>query len=283
MIQPLKNVFLVSANESANEYTESGIWIDRSWDKYKHAVRNGIIRQVPLSISKKYKNDVELKKGDKIYFHHFTVQPDNYILDEGHRLYKADYFNIYCVIRKGNPVVIEDWLFASPVMETEEDITKIYGKLKLYTKASPDRKKLLAKAEFISKEAEKQGLKAGDTIIYKNDADYEMTVEGKLYYRMKLANVAAVVRDGNVVPLRDEVLIETNFKEETLRDSGIILVNLKPERTQQANIHTKGINSEYQVGDSILYIYGTGVRVEYEGKKYCILRQEEVLGIRQEA
>ena len=140
----------------------------------------------------------------------------------------------------------------------------------------------MAKAEFISKEAEKQGLKAGDTIIYKNDADYEMTVEGKLYYRMKLANVAAVVRDGNVVPLRDEVLIETNFKEETLRDSGIILVNLKPERTQQANIHTKGINSEYQVGDSILYIYGTGVRVEYEGKKYCILRQEEVLGVMQE-
>src|SRR3972149_11987988 len=167
MIQPLKDVFLVSANEEENSKTKSVIFIDTTWDKYKHAVQNGIIQQVPLSISKKYKNDVQLKKGDKIYFHHFVVQPDNYILDEGRRLYKTDYFNIYCVIRKSNPVMLEDWIFASPVMETEEDIAKFYGKLKLFTKPAPGMKKLLAKAEFISKQGVEQGLKAGDTIIYK--------------------------------------------------------------------------------------------------------------------
>src|SRR3990167_362372 len=282
MIKALKDMYFVSLNEDENTKTKSGFFIDTTWQPYHYATQNGIIESTPIAISKKYKNDVKLEKGERIFFHHFVHSADNYILVQGRKLYKADYFNIYCVIRKRIPVMLEDWIFASPVMETEEDITKIYGKLTLFTKSAIGRKKLLAKAEFIGGEARRQGLKAGDTIIYKNDADYEMTEEGKRYYRMKLANVAAVVRNGNVVPLRDEVVIETNFKEETLQDSGIILVNLKPQRTQEANIYSKGINSEYQVGDSILYIYGTGVRVEYEGKKYCILRQEEVLGVMQE-
>lgn len=296
-VTPLKDCFLVSADEEKNSKTKSGLFLDVTWNKYLHAVQDGIIEEIPLSISKKYRYDVKLKKGDKIFFHHFTIQPDNYLLDEGRKLYKADYFNIYCIIRGGVPVVLEDWVLATAIPETEEDITKKYGSLTLYTKAVVGKKRLLAKAEYISKQAEEQGLKVGDTIIYKTDADYEMMVEGKEYYRMKLINIAAIIRKGNmidvdtgiskplpdmIIPLRDEVAIKTNFKEETVRASGIILVNLKPERTQQAKIYSKGVSSEYSVRDEILYLYGTGVRIEHEGKKFCILRGEEVLGVMQE-
>lgn len=283
MITPLKDMFLVSANERENETTKSGLFLDTTWDKYKHAVQNGIIESIPHRISKTYKNDVELKRGDKVYFHHFVVQPDNYMMDGGERRYKALYSQIYCKIEDGAPVMLEDYVLSTPIMETEEDIKKTFGDLTLYTKTTTGKKPLVAKVEYLSKTAQEHGLKIGDTIIYKSDADYDMLIEGREYYRMKLFNVGAVIRNGNIIPMNDEVIVEDTFRDENTTSTGIILINLKPEKTQQTRIYSKGINSIYGVGDEILYFYGTGTRVEYEGKRYCILKQEQVMGVMQEA
>lgn len=279
MIKPLKDLFLVSANESQNEKTESGIFIDTTWDKYRHAVQDGIVESVPLTITPKFRGDVDIKVGDKVYFHHFVVQQDNYILHNGKKLFKADYYNMYCKIENGEPVMLEDWILAEPVFEKEEDIQKKIGSLVLYTKATPDKKKKIATVSYVSKTGEDQGLKNGDTIVYKDSADYDMKIEGKEYYRIKLANVAAIIRDNKIIPLNDEVVVENNFKQETTLNSGIIMVNLKPERTQSGKLYSVGVNSEYKEGDHVLYFFGTGIKLDHEGNHYSILRHEQVLGL----
>lgn len=286
MIVPLKDQYLISANEEANSKTESGLFIDTTWEKYKWAVQVGIIESIPQQLRKPYRNDVEINKGDKVYFHHFVVQQDNYIEEDGKKLFKCPRFHLYCVIKNGIPVMIDDWILATPILEKEEDIVKTFGTLKLFTKATPDKLHLLAVAEHISKQAEEQGLKVGDTIVFRKDADYDMKIEGKDYYRMSIKNVVAIIRDKKVIPMREEVLIVNNAKSELVRDSGIIMPIFKPNREVIEKIVAIGIQDEekqFKINDEILFHYGIGAQVEYEGVKYIVLKQEEVIGLLQEA
>jgi co-chaperonin GroES (HSP10) len=279
MISPLKNHYLISANEDENEHTESGIWIDRTWDKYKHAVQCGIIESSPLKITTPFRDDVEINKGDKVYFHHFVVQQDNYVIEDGKKLFQCPRFNLYCVVKNGIPVMVDDWVLVSPILETESDIIKTFGTLKLYTKSTPDELHLMATAEFISKQAEGQGIIAGDIVVYKKDADYDIMIEGKKYYRMKLANVVAVIRNNKLLPLRNDILVADNTSLEERRPSGIILP-INPKREQCENILAIGPQDEKQftIGEEVLFFRKTGASVEHEKIKYIVLRQEEIAG-----
>lgn len=281
MISPLKNAYLVSADEEANSKTKSGILIDTSWDKYKNAVQVGVIESLPLHISDPFREDFPISIGDTAYFHHFTVQPDNYIEKDGKRYFKLNRYHLYCVVKDGAIRMVDDWILCSPIMEKEEDTKKQIGDTILYTKASPDKVKFMATAAHISKQAEEQGMKVGDTVVFRQNADYEMIVEGVEYYRMKLANAVAIIRDKELIPLRDEVIVNNSNEFEEVLPSGLIKLNFKPKREQIESIIAIGSQDEekqFGVGDSIMFHDGTGSRVECYGKKYVVLRQEEIIG-----
>ena len=177
--------------------------------------------------------------------------------------------------------MLDEWLLASPIHESEEDITKIFGTLKLFTKASPDKKYLMAKVEHLSKGCESQGLKKGDTIFFRTSADYDMKIEGKDYYRMKVFNVVAIIRNNKLVPLRDEIIVEDNITNEVVRPSGLIIPILKPQREQIEKVLMVGKQDEekqFQVGEDVMFFNKGCQHIEHDGKKYCILRQAEVIG-----
>lgn len=331
MIKPLRDLYLISLNEEQNSVTKSGIIIDTSWQKLHHAVQDGIIESLPLSVTEPYpyKNNVDIKIGDKAYFHHFVHSEDNFILDGEKKLYKCPRYHLYCIVRrktpkevydimskddmvlrlkaeriktKGKPdgvkidleelekytlslpteiIMLDDWLLASPILETEDDIIKTFGTLKLFTKAAPDKIEGMCKAEFVSKECEKQGIKPGDIIYFKKDADYEMKIEGGDYYRMKIANVVAVLRQGELLPIRDEIMIENTAKKELVTASGIILPRLRKGRQQTEVIFKIGdgdAEKEFRVGDYVSIFWYTGSGVNHKDKNYIFLRQEEIIG-----
>ena len=286
MIQPLKDMYLISLNEEENTKTESGIWIDTTWgNKYAHSVQNGIIESIPQQVSKSYKDDVGIKTGNRAYFHHFVHADDNYIIDGERKLFKCNRYHLYCIIQNETIQMLDEWLLASPILETEESIIKEFGTLKLWTKASPDKMHLMATSEHISKECERQGLKVGDTIFFRSDADYNMNIEGKEYYRMSLKNVVAVVRGGKLLPLRDEIIVINNSKNEEIRPSGLIIPILKSQREQCEKILYIGDQDEekqFKIGDEVMFFNQGCQKIEFEGVKYAILRQEEVIGVFQD-
>jgi len=287
MIKPLKNTYLVSADPDKYSKRESGINVDTSWNKYDWATQDGIIESVPTFVeetprdtSKRYKTDVEISVGDKVYFHHFVVADDMKITSGDKVYYKLPRYHMYCVVKNLNIIMLDYWVLVSPIMEKEEDIIKEFGTLKLWTKTAPGEINLMGKVEHVSTAGIEQGINKGDTILFKKDSEYKMTIEGNDYYRMELANVVAVIRDNKPFPLRDEIIVRNNSTKEQIRPSGLIIPT-KPAREQIEKVEAVGIQDEeeqFLVGDEVMFHHHTGSKVEYAGNKYVVLRQLEVIG-----
>ena len=87
----------------------------------------------------------------------------------------------------------------------------------------------------------------------------------------------------NIKPLADRVLIEP-APAETKTVGGIIIPDTAKEKPLQGSIVAvgKGTKDEEMVlkeGDTVLYGKYAGTELEYEGKKYLIMRQSDVLAV----
>ena len=87
----------------------------------------------------------------------------------------------------------------------------------------------------------------------------------------------------NIKPLADRVLIEP-APAETKTVGGIILPDTAKEKPLQGTIVAvgKGTKDEEMIlkeGDTVLYGKYAGTELEFEGKKYLIMRQSDVVAV----
>ena len=87
----------------------------------------------------------------------------------------------------------------------------------------------------------------------------------------------------SIKPLADRVLIEP-APAETKTVGGIIIPDTAREKPQQGTIVAvgKGTKDEEMVlkeGDTVLYGKYAGTELEFEGKKYLIMRQSDVVAV----
>ena len=87
----------------------------------------------------------------------------------------------------------------------------------------------------------------------------------------------------SIKPLADRVLIEP-APAETKTVGGIIIPDTAKEKPLQGTIVAvgKGTKDEEMVlkeGDTVLYGKYTGTELEFEGKKYLIMRQSDVVAV----
>ena len=86
-----------------------------------------------------------------------------------------------------------------------------------------------------------------------------------------------------VKPLADRVLIEPNPAEEKTA-GGLFIPDTAKEKPLQGTIVAvgKGTKDEEMVlkeGDTVLYGKYAGTELEFEGKKYLIMRQSDVVAV----
>ena len=86
----------------------------------------------------------------------------------------------------------------------------------------------------------------------------------------------------NILPLADRVLIKPAPAEEKI--GGIIIPDTAKEKPLQGAVIAagKGTKDEEMVlkeGDKVLYGKYSGTELEFEGEKYLIMRQSDVLAI----
>ena len=84
-------------------------------------------------------------------------------------------------------------------------------------------------------------------------------------------------------PLADRVLIEPK-EAETKTASGIYIPDTAKEKPQQGVVLAAGPGKkdepmEVKVGDNVLYGKYAGTELEYDGKKYLVMRQSDILAI----
>ena len=87
----------------------------------------------------------------------------------------------------------------------------------------------------------------------------------------------------SIKPLADRVLIEP-ASAETKTVGGIIIPDTAKEKPLQGTIVAvgKGTKDEEMVlkeGDTVLYGKYAGTELEFEGKKYLIMRQSDVVAV----
>lgn len=126
----------------------------------------------------------ELKSGDKVYTHHFLCDERNEksITSLGKTYYAISNRDIYCTVRDGKIKMANGWNFALPVYEDESNYKTASG---IILKPALEKEYLRCKIEHISEELAMQGVKEGDKAVFLPDRDYEMIVEGTVYYRIR--------------------------------------------------------------------------------------------------
>jgi len=87
----------------------------------------------------------------------------------------------------------------------------------------------------------------------------------------------------NIRPLADSVLIEPTAAEEVTL-GGIIIPDSAKEKPLRGNVlavgnGTKDEEMVLKVGDQVLYGKYAGTEIEYDGSKYIIMRQSDVLAV----
>jgi len=90
-----------------------------------------------------------------------------------------------------------------------------------------------------------------------------------------------------IKPLGDRVVIEPVDQEETTA-SGIVLPDSAKEKPQEGKVVAVGAGKvengervalEVSEGDHIIFSKYAGTEVEYKGKEYLILREDDILAV----
>lgn len=87
----------------------------------------------------------------------------------------------------------------------------------------------------------------------------------------------------NIKPLADRVLLKpTAAEEKTI--GGIIIPDSAKEKPLRGEVIATGNGTKEEemlvkVGDTVLYGKYAGTELEYEGEKYLIMRQSDILAI----
>ena len=86
----------------------------------------------------------------------------------------------------------------------------------------------------------------------------------------------------NIKPLADRVLVLPAQAEEKV--GGIIIPDTAKEKPQHGAVVAVGHGTKYEPmvlkeGDEILYGKYSGTEIEFEGTKYLIMRQSDVLAV----
>lgn len=87
----------------------------------------------------------------------------------------------------------------------------------------------------------------------------------------------------NIKPLADRVLIKPTPAEETTL-SGIIIPDSAKEKPLRGEVLAAGEGTKDETmvvkkGDQVLYGKYAGTEIEFEGEKYLIMRQSDILAV----
>lgn len=87
----------------------------------------------------------------------------------------------------------------------------------------------------------------------------------------------------NIKPLADRVLIEPTAAEEVTM-GGIIIPDSAKEKPLKGKVVAAGNGTKdeemvLKAGDTVLYGKYAGTEIEYEGVKYLMMRQSDVLAV----
>ncbi len=151
--------------------------------------QDGIVVGCPESLSTGV--PVEIENGDHIYVHHFLAHEDHAIDWGQGKFYETTYNNVFCKIKEGKIVAVNQWVICEGVFEEKKSASGII------LTSEPERVKHKMIVRAIGPLGQEEcGAEEGDMVQLfdqpQGTGDYELLIEGKMYYRVRAKDIAAV-------------------------------------------------------------------------------------------
>jgi len=188
----IKDIFLVKLPKLVEDtVTVNGVemYLDSSYDPMKFARQYGEVVITPEKLSSEH---MDIQVGDRIYFHHFVADNKNKMVEDedGNYILQVKANQIYCAVREGEIIMQNFWCFVEQKLESEENYKTDSG---IFLKSTPDIEELRGYLRYANQEILDYGAKVGDEIVFTENSEYNMNIEGKELLRMRNIDILAVI------------------------------------------------------------------------------------------
>lgn len=180
------NFFVVEIEKTTNDtiVTDSGIefYVDTRFNEFEHRTQSGKVVAVP------FKFDTGVEVGDELYFHHRVVLNDGQPITgyDNHYLVSynpSDAIESQAIAYKnkdGEIHPLSAWSLVEQIQEERDEKSEFVEVVTL--KEKPITKGRIA---FDTEHIRELGLKVGDVVVFQKNRDYEVTIDGKKYGRVR--------------------------------------------------------------------------------------------------
>lgn len=186
------NYLIVELDEAYNNEVEvledQSLIVNSTIESVAHISRTAKVIEAP--------DFVILQQGDEVVVHHNifrlrnntkgNLTQSNYHL-EGNK-YFVPLTEVFMYKRDSDWICLEPYVFIKPI-ELREEESLLLGVKDEY-KGREHQKGIIA---FNNKQLLDQGVKVGDEIVFSRNSEYEFTIDGELYYKMRTKDILAKI------------------------------------------------------------------------------------------
>tara|TARA_R110000787_G_scaffold284584_2_gene398477 strand:+ start:1948 stop:2520 length:573 start_codon:yes stop_codon:yes gene_type:complete len=180
-------VLLELKTETEDKHTLSDgteLWLDTEIDRLWHARQNGIVKHLPPNPDKRVEDNLQLKKGDKVFIHHLVI--DKTLEFNGEKYYQSDIDQIYAYERDGEITMLMDFIFVEPI-KTKEQVSDSGIITNIKKEITIDKGVVTHINQFTEE------FKVGDTILFQKNSNYKMKINDRELYRMRNSNAMCIL------------------------------------------------------------------------------------------
>lgn len=188
----IKDKFLVKLEKLVeNTVKVNGVemYLDSSYDPMRFARQYGEVVIAPERLSSKY---MDVKVGDRIYFHHFVADKKNQMVEDedGNYILQVDAGQIYCAVRDNKIIMQNFWCFVEQKTESEDNYKTSSG---IFLKSTMEIEEQRGYLKYANQEILDYGAKINDEVIFSENSEYNMNIEGQELLRMRNIDILAVI------------------------------------------------------------------------------------------
>jgi len=190
MLKPINGRVIVELKKRDKDVIKVGgsdFIVDTAFRQYHNAV------QVANVVATDHRIDVE--PGDRVYVHHFVQSQENKLPFEGTYSW-LEAHHIFCRVRDGEIKPLNRYLFVEPIPYKDiQELMKTESGILLTKKFETEYVERIGIIRLLSDSAKDEGLSEGDRVLFGKNCEYDIEVEGVMYFRMETQDVICVLDD----------------------------------------------------------------------------------------
>ena len=179
-MRPIKDSYWIEVEKETEDtimLNGKELYRDTSYDPMKLARQYGTVYRTPIHDTR----GSGIQEGDKVWFHHFIATPVNLVKHaDKENIYQAKMDQIYLIKRDGKYIPVGDWNFMEQEMKDPDKSDS-----GIFLGSEAQEVDLHGEAVIINEWMKEQGVEEGDRVMWSENSEYDMDIDGRKLLRMR--------------------------------------------------------------------------------------------------